>query len=239
MPNDFTLIFSLVSLGLFGGLTHCTGMCGPFVITQATNRLQETPLEKFKGLEKIKNLALIPYHLGRITTYSLIGFLCSLLSDNIRDLEGFRFFSAFLLYIAAFFFLNLVFERNLSLSFKSSALKRAALFTQKIITPSTKTLFKSLFKTPRGFRGYLLGVILGFIPCGLLYGAFLIAASIANPFLAAIGMCLFGLATFPSLFLTACGGGFLQKFSEFKIIAKALILVNGIMLLLMATKLVF
>jgi hypothetical protein len=39
-------------------------------------------------------------------------------------------------------------------------------------------------------------------------------------------MCFFGLATFPSLFLTACGGSFLQKFSEFKIIAKALIMLN-------------
>ncbi len=231
MPNDFTLIFSLITLGFFGGFTHCVGMCGPFVITQTTNRLTRLPLEKFYGLERLKNLALLPYHFGRITTYSLIGLLSSFLAQNIGDLVGFRFLSAFLLLLASAFFFNLALGGKLNLSFKSPILQRFAFIPQKIISP--------LFQSPRGFRGYFLGIILGFIPCGLLYGAFLISAAISNPFLAAIGMCFFGLATFPSLFLTACGGSFLQKFSEFKIIAKVLILMNGIMLVLMAIKLIF
>jgi hypothetical protein len=231
MPNDFTLIFSLTSLGFFGGFTHCVGMCGPFVITQTTNRLAQLPLEKFYGFERLKNLALLPYQFGRITTYSLIGFLSSLLAENIGDLIGFRFLSAFLLMLASAFFFSLVFEGKLKLSFKSPILQRFAFFTLKKIS--------YLFQNPRGFRGYILGLILGFIPCGLLYGAFLISAAISNPFLAAIGMCFFGLATFPSLFLTACGGSFLQKFYEFKIIAKALIMLNGIILTLMAIKLIF
>ena len=231
MPNDFTLIFSLITLGFFGGFTHCVGMCGPFVITQTTNRLTRLPLEKFYGLERLKNLALLPYHFGRITTYSLIGFLSSFLAQNIGDLVGFRFLSAFLLLLASAFFFNLALGGKLNLSFKSPILQRFAFFPQKIIS--------LLFQSPRGFRGYFLGIILGFIPCGLLYGAFLISAAISNPFLAAIGMCFFGLATFPSLFLTACGGSFLQKFSEFKIIAKVLILMNGIILVLMAIKLIF
>ena len=231
MPNDFTLIFSLTSLGFFGGFTHCVGMCGPFVITQTTNRLAQLPLEKFYGFERLKNLALLPYQFGRITTYSLIGFLSSLLAENIGDLVGFRFLSAFLLMLASAFFFSLVFGGKLKLSFKSPILQRFAFFTLKKIS--------YLFQNPRGFRGYILGLILGFIPCGLLYGAFLISAAISNPFLAAIGMCFFGLATFPSLFLTACGGSFLQKFSEFKIIAKALIMLNGIILTLMAIKLIF
>ena len=231
MPNDFTLIFSLITLGFFGGFTHCVGMCGPFVITQTTNRLTRLPLEKFYGLERLKNLALLPYHFGRITTYSLIGLLSSFLAQNIGDLVGFRFLSAFLLLLASAFFFNLALGGKLNLSFKSPILQRFAFIPQKIISP--------LFQSPRGFRGYFLGIILGFIPCGLLYGAFLISAAISNPFLAAIGMCFFGLATFPSLFLTACGGSFLQKFSEFKIIAKVLILMNGIILVLMAIKLIF
>lgn len=222
MPKDFTLILSLISLGFFGGFSHCIGMCGPFVITQTASRLEKIPLEKFSQFERLKNFALLPYHLGRITTYSFIGFFCSFLSKNIRDLLEFDFLSSILLLLASisFFF-----------TFKSSILQSAPFFPKKFSG--------FLFQDPRGFRGYLLGLILGFIPCGLLYSAFLISAAISNPFLAALGLCLFGLATFPSLFLTACGGGILQKFPEFKFIAKGLILLNGIVLLLMAIKLIF
>ncbi len=230
MPNDFTLIFSLLTLGFFGGFTHCVGMCGPFVITQTSNRLQQVPLEKFHGFERLKNLALLPYHCGRITTYSLIGFLCSFFTKGFLDVTGFKFVSATLLFFASLFFFNLVFERKFKLSFKSSILERFVLFFQKTLS--------LLFLDPRGLRGYFLGIFLGFIPCGLLYGAFLISATISNPFLAAFGMFSFGLATFPSLFLTACGGSVLQKIPEFKIVSKALILLNAIMLFLMAIKLI-
>jgi len=91
-------------------------------------------------------------------------------------------------------------------------------------------------QNPQGLKGYFLGLVLGFIPCGLLYGAFLIAMSISNPFLAALGMFFFGIATFPSLFFTAIGSHFLLKFSQLKFIAKTVILINAIMLFLMAVK---
>lgn len=234
MTSNFTLILSLLSLGFFGGFSHCVGMCGPFVLTQVSNKLQKTSLEKFSNFERLKSLALLPYHLGRVTTYAFIGFLCSLLTTNLQDFLHFRILSAIFLFLASLFFLQLFFEKNfLKLRFKSRSIKSAAEFTQFF---SKK--ISGLFQDPRGFRGYVLGLILGFIPCGLLYGAFLIAASINNPFLAAAGMFFFGLATFPSLFFTALSGHVLLKFSEFKIVAKAVILVNAIMLFLMALKLI-
>jgi sulfite exporter TauE/SafE len=107
-----------------------------------------------------------------------------------------------------------------------------ALFFDKIFPLGISPLFQD----PQGLRGYALGLVLGFIPCGLLYAAFLIVSAIPNPLFAAIGMFLFGFSTFPSLFLTASGGYFLAKFPEFKIATKALILLNVIMLILMAIK---
>ena len=242
MTDNFTLILSLISLGFFGGFSHCVGMCGPFVLTQVSNRLQKTSLENFSNFQKLKNLALLPYHAGRITTYSFLGFLCSLFTKNIQEFSGFRFLSALFLFFASLFFLSLFFERNLAgdfagdftLRFKSKNIKNFRLF-QKI----PKKILTNLFQDPRGFRGYLLGLILGFIPCGLLYGAFAISAAISSPILAAVGMFFFGIATFPSLFFTACGGFFLTKLPEFKFIAKAVILINAIMLFLMGLKLVF
>ncbi len=240
MTDNFTLIFSLISLGFFGGFSHCVGMCGPFVVTQVSNRLQKTSLQNFSQFQKLKNLALLPYHLGRISSYSLIGFCCSYFTQNIEDFFGFKIFSVIFLLIAALIFSSLFFEKKIlpevtfskkiKLRFKSLILESGLHFFSKKIS--------FLFQDPRGLRGYFLGLVLGFIPCGLLYSAFLICATIQNPFLAALGMIFFGVSTFPSLFLTALGGKLFNKIPEFKFIAKGLILLNVIMLILMAIKVI-
>ena len=238
--NDIALIISLISLGFFGGFSHCVGMCGPFVVTQVSNRLQKTSLTNYSEFQKLKNLALLPYHLGRISTYGFVGFCCAFFSKNIQDFISFKIFSAIFLTLAALVFLNLLFAKKIfpevpplkkiKLRFKSRILESGLQFFSKEIS--------FLFQDPQGFKGYLLGLILGFIPCGLLYSAFMICGAFQNPFLAFMGMIFFGLSTFPSLFLTALGGSVFNKIPEFKFIAKGLILTNVIMLILMAIKVI-
>lgn len=240
MTNDFTLIFSLISLGFCGGFTHCIGMCGPFVITQVSNRLQKTSLQNFSQFQKLKNLALLPYHLGRISTYSILGFFCSFLTNNLQDFIGFRIFSGVFLLVAASVFLNLFLGKNLF--GKITASKKIKLRFKSVILESALRFFSKkisvLFQNPQGLKGYFLGLILGFIPCGLLYLAFLICGTISNPFLAASGMIFFGFSTFPSLFFAALGGSVFTKIPEFKFVAKGLLLLNAIMLLMMAIRLI-
>lgn len=246
--QDLTIIISLISLGFFGGFTHCAGMCGPFVLTQVSNRLGKIPLEKFSTFQKLKNLVLLPYHLGRITTYAIIGSVCSIARKTLEDFTSFKIFSVFFLLTASLIFLNLLFEKKLfnftkaplakfkkNLPFKSKTLNKYSL-----LYFFSKFSLSKLFSNPQGIRGYFLGIILGFIPCGLLYGAFLLSASITQPFLAAIGMILFGIATFPSLFLTASSGYIFLKFlnREFKIISKIIILINSVTLFIMAISLI-
>lgn len=233
MTENLTLILSLISLGFFGGFSHCSGMCGPFVLTQISQNLQKIPLENFSNFQRLKNFALLPYQLGRISTYSFLGFIFASFSQNFEDQSHFKILSAILLLLASLFFFTLLFERKL-LRFKLPFLKNAASFFVKKISPKINFLFQN----SQGINGYFLGLILGFIPCGLLYGAFLIAAAISNPALSAIGMFCFGLATFPALFLTGLGGHILLKFSGFKTITKVVITINAIMLFLMALKLI-
>jgi uncharacterized protein len=256
--SDITIIISLISLGFFGGFSHCTSMCGPLVLTQVSNRLENIPIKEFSILKKLQSLALLPYHLGRITTYTIIGILCSTFTKNIKDLTQIKSISAIFLFLASLIFLNLFFEKNLltltktklknKLPFKSKTLKISALRSTTLFLKTLplkklnflKSFLSLLFKNPRGLNGYLLGVILGFIPCGLLYGAFLLAASIDSPLSAGLGMLLFGIATIPALFLSACGGFiFLKIFkTEFKIISKAVILINSVTLFIMAISLI-
>ena len=236
-------------------------MCGPFVLTQVSSRLQTISLAKFSHFERLRSLALIPYHLGRITTYTCIGFCCSLITKNLKEVTNFNIVTGFLLLFAATFFLKNLFE-NYSIvknKFYFGPLRRATKGQNRIYSsrwnnfriqfsklsfhlPKIKNppILKNLFQSPYGFNGFLLGVILGFIPCGLLYGAFALSASIANPMIAALGMFLFGMMTFPALFLTASGGYFFLKFSKmnFKLISKIVILINVVTLAAMGLGLI-
>jgi len=233
--HNFTIIFSLASLGFFGGFTHCSGMCAPFVLTQVANRLQNISLEKFSTFEKLRNLALLPYHFGRITTYVVIGFFCSLIAGNIKNLQNYNQFAGLLMLIAAIIFLQNFYHNLWPISFQNKTLRYK--FTFKIKTP---LFLKKLFNNPRGLNGYLLGITLGFIPCGLLYGAFALAATINNPAFAALAMFIFGIMTFPALFLTASGGYFFFKLTSanFKLISKIMILINIITLSVMGIGLI-
>jgi len=232
VEHDIKLFFSLFSLGIFGGFSHCIGMCGPFVITQACQKIKNIEIEKYSNFEKLKSFALLPYHFGRITTYAFIGFFTNIFGKEIVDFFNFKKFSAFTLLIASFFFINIFFEKKNLFTFKKIKLFQINNYLIKPIFSKINLLFKN----PDGFNGYLIGLILGFIPCGLLYGAFAIALSFNNSINALIGMIIFGFSTFPALFLSGFIGSLGIKISNFKIIAKIMIMINIVMLLMMSFK---
>ena len=65
---------------------------------------------------------------------------------------------------------------------------------------------RPLFASPFGLRGWLLGMALGFIPCGLLYAALAAAASGGNPIAGAAGMLAFAAGTVPMLMVVGWVG---------------------------------
>ena len=70
---------------------------------------------------------------------------------------------------------------------------------------------RPLFAAPTGWHGFAIGLLLGFLPCGLLYAAIGAAIAPADPVAAAMGMGLFTLGTFPMLWLIAYLGGTAQR----------------------------
>ena len=315
---DFFLVSSLASLGFFGGFTHCTGMCGPLVISQVSNNLSKTSLVNYNFLTRLKNCALIPYHLGRITTYSLIALISRLLVKSFDETRFYEIFSAILLIISASFFLKIFLEdndftlkkyyflKNLILkifrinnnspqnfaqnnfaqnnfiednfaqnnsiqnsnknssnnssnnagnissnnsrnnfnffrNFLVNLLKKkfdkfSKKFFLKFIHKKISQKFTKLFANPRGLNGFFLGIILGFLPCGLIYGAVSITLNFSSSIYSAIGMIIFGVSTFPALFFTGYFGGFIFKFKSLKFLAKFIIFLNIAMLLMLAIK---
>jgi len=71
--------------------------------------------------------------------------------------------------------------------------------------------FRKLISSKSLSSFYLLGMLNGIIPCGLVYSFAIFAASTASPLWGAIVMATFGLATIPALFFLGTITKFLQK----------------------------
>jgi sulfite exporter TauE/SafE len=57
------------------------------------------------------------------------------------------------------------------------------------------------FKSASLWTSYLLGLLWGFLPCGLVLTALIMSMASTNMFQGALTMLIFGLATIPSLFM--------------------------------------
>jgi sulfite exporter TauE/SafE len=191
----------LLLLGLAGGAVHCAGMCGPFVLGQVGSRLAAMPVHKSGSLARLRGMALLPYHAGRTTTYALLGGAAAGMAGGARHLMLNGAVPAVALLLAAGL-LAMVATLQLLPAGSMPAAFGLRRYWQNGLA--------SLFRQPTGINGYALGVALGFLPCGLLYAALLMAGASGSWQSGALGMALFGLGTAPGLmvvgFLGAAAG---------------------------------
>lgn len=188
----------LLLTGLVGGLAHCGPMCGPFVLAQvAAAAPAGGPI-----VGRLAGGLLLPYHLGRITTYAMLGALAAAFGAGAAALLPVRLGVAALLGIAALCFLAQATARLLpwrSRSGEAEALaQRWAGWLVRLAGP--------LLAGRSGSRRFALGLVLGLLPCGFLYGALAAAAATQQPLAGAAAMLAFGLGTVPSLFVVGAGG---------------------------------
>lgn len=179
------LIGSLFLAGLVGSASHCAGMCGPFVLAQVGARGRQA-----LGFQRLIGSALLPYHLGRGTTYVLLGTLLATPVGAVVAGSGLKWLAPVLLVAAAAIFAGLGLRGAGSTGQAAHRLVSAGGFLG---------LARPLFARPSGWRGYALGGLLGFLPCGLLYAAIAAAAATGSSLAAAFGMTGFVLGTVPML----------------------------------------
>jgi hypothetical protein len=104
------------------------------------------------------------------------------------------------------------------------------------------TRFSSkLMNNPGVLKRYALGVLLGFIPCGLVVSALLASATAPGAMEAAVSMGAFAVGTMPALVLVALGGQiFKQRYSKaFIHIQKAAMVMSALWLFILAGNMVF
>lgn len=204
--------------GLAGGPLHCGPMCGGFVLGQAADRMARLPAAGLCEMSRLKSSALLPYHLGRLSTYTALGGLAGLGGAAATPTP---WLSALLLLIAAMLFLGL------GLRWISPGL------------PGWLRGLPAMLGRYHTDNGYVLGVALGFLPCGLLYGALAVAAASGGVWSGAAGMLAFGLGTVPTLVAVGLAGRVAgMRFRRAVAVASPIVMVlNASLLAILAARL--
>jgi len=186
------------SLFLFGVLAsplHCGGMCGPFVLGQVAADARATA--GAGEWRRLAGAALLPYHAGRLVTYAGLGALAGALAQPLdRWAEG-ALASAALLFLGAI--LMLAQALGLALPGASAGAGPLARLARPFATARTS-----------GHR-LALGLLLGFLPCGLVYAALAVAAGSGSATGGAVVMAAFGAGTVPALVAVGWGGALLGR----------------------------
>jgi len=223
--DAFGLPASLFIVGLIGSATHCSAMCGPFVFAQIAARLPAAPALAGGELARLAGAALLPYQLGRLTTYAALGGIAGGFGGQLIEVTGVRWLAASALVLAAALFLT---QAAGGWARGGGGSNAFGAWLGRRVAP--------LLRDPRGTRGYALGLALGLLPCGLLYGAVAASAASGGAVTGAGSMAAFAVGTMPAL----VGIGWLGAFFErrwrpaLRVIAPLLLLFNAATLLLLA-----
>lgn len=179
---EFSVIFGL---GLVSSL-HCVQMCGPLVVSYSLALGQ-------RGASQLI-LAHLSYNLGRVATYALLGAVAGLtghtlgLVGHLAGAENIVAIVAGALMIAAgLLMLDLLPHKFLQ---RFDPLRYTARFLRPL---------GSRISSPTVGSKFVLGLMLGFLPCGLIYAALLNAMSTGTMIAGAMTMMAFGLGTVSAL----------------------------------------
>ena len=187
MNLEFT---SALMLGLVGSL-HCAGMCGPVAIA--------LPLSNRSWFERISGGLL--YNIGRTITYGIMGAVFGLAGLGLA-MGGLQQWLSVIL--GAVMILAVVVPRLGAIG------KKAAAITDSF-TGYLKKPFIRLFQQRTFGSLFIIGLLNGFLPCGLVYIALAGAMVTGHAHLGAIYMIIFGLGTIPMLLAISIAGNILSR----------------------------
>lgn len=186
MGADFSPM-TLLAAFIFGlmGSAHCLGMCGGIMSTLTLARSPSS-----SGMP-----ALLAYNSGRIFSYTAAGLIVasigSLLSDSLLVVaDVMRVVASLILILMAFYIANwwkgLVYIEN------------GGRFLWRYLQPFASRLMP----VRNTSQALALGLIWGWLPCGLVYSVLIWTLSVAHPMQGAAIMLFFGLGTLPAMLLT-------------------------------------
>jgi len=185
------LFYTAFLFGLISSL-HCVGMCGPIAMM--------LPVDRNNRAKKVSQI--LTYHFGRISAYAFIGLLFGLLGSG--------------LYLAGI-------QQHLSV-FTGVAMIVIVVVPEKIfsqynfskpvfrLVSRIKTALGGQFKNKTYQSFYTIGLLNGFLPCGMVYAALFGAIAMQNVHFGILYMVCFGFGTVPLMGFVVLA----NRFSNFK-----------------------
>jgi len=185
-------------------ITHCLGMCsgivGALSFSLPTD-IQQSHKKRFPYL--------LSYNLGRITSYTLAGFLLGSLSTEFFSFISPQFGHVILKYGAALTLLLIGLH-------VSGWFPRLSI-VETIGQPLWRRLEpwgRRLLPVKTQGQAFVFGTVWGWLPCGLVYSALIWASSAGNAVESAILMLLFGLGTLPTVLTAGILTNWLRQMSQ-------------------------
>lgn len=177
-------LISIATIAFLGAFGHCIGMCGGIVIAYSSRKIEDN-WSTFS-----QTLAHLSYSFGRITTYVMLGVIFGAIGGVVQfngyTTAGVTIIAGIFMILAGLSLIGKIrFLTNLEHSFSSSKIYR--------------DIFRHLLKSKSLYSFYILGLINGLLPCGLVYFFAVTAASTGTPFWGGVVMLIFGISTIPAM----------------------------------------
>lgn len=191
-----------MAVGFLGGV-HCAGMCGGIAGALSFGIQRDPSRPKTGGIWPF----LCAYNVGRILTYTLLGALfggIGLLAANlsqVHDLQRWLQVVAGLFMIALGFYIAGWWQGL-------TRLERGGSLVWQRVEP----LGRKIMPVQTPLQALTLGLLWGFLPCGLVYSVLIWSLSTTDVVKAALLMLCFGLGTLPNLLLMGAFAAHLQRF---------------------------
>ena len=172
------MLYSAFIFGLISSF-HCVGMCGPIAMM--------LPVDRNNEAKKVTQI--ITYHIGKLTAYGILGLIFGLLGRSFY-LAGMQqqlsIIVGVLLIVVALVPEKIFAKYNFSKPVYKIISKVKSSLGQQFKNKSYKSLFT-------------IGLLNGFLPCGMVYVAIFGAIAMQSVSLGVLYMLLFGIGTIPML----------------------------------------
>lgn len=196
MTVSLPLLATAFVTGLLGS-AHCFGMCagisGLFTVNASVASMRRSvPMA-------------ITYNAGRVVSYAFLGFVVAFFGHSVVDaIPGLaapvRLFSGLLIIIVG---LQVAFAWRML-----APVEKAGAHIWNRIAPAAKRLLP-VTSMPKALG---LGLLWGWLPCGLVYSVLLLAATTASPLDGSLVMIAFGFGTMPAMIATGVSASTISRF---------------------------
>ena len=179
------ILLSALVLGLMGSF-HCAGMCGPIAIA--------LPLHGNTVPQKIFGGAL--YNIGRTITYGVMGAIFGMLGQGV-EMIGFQ--QKISVIMGVLMIVSVLFPAL----FKNQYSMEKSWFS---VVGKLKKSIGQMFSIRSFSSLFVIGLLNGLLPCGLVYMAIAGAIGTGGILLGSLYMILFGLGTIPMMLSISLAG---------------------------------